>query len=59
MKPGDYAFGEFGHNDQKQKAKASAPLPAIKRFEILYIRSQKERRHTDTGNIHAPSQFRQ
>ncbi|HEX7906017.1 MAG TPA: GDSL-type esterase/lipase family protein [Chitinophagaceae bacterium] len=37
MKPGDYLFIEFGHNDQKQKGEGIGPFTSYKKYLKQYI----------------------
>jgi lysophospholipase L1-like esterase len=37
MKPGDYLFIEFGHNDQKRKGEGIGPWTSYKNYLIQYI----------------------
>lgn len=43
MKPGDYLFIEFGHNDQKQKGEGIGPFTSYKRNLQLYIREVRKK----------------
>jgi lysophospholipase L1-like esterase len=43
MKPGDYLFIEFGHNDQKQKGKGVGPFTTYKRDLKHYISEVKKK----------------
>ena len=43
MKPGDYLFIEFGHNDQKQKGEGVGPFTSYKKNLQLYIREVKDK----------------
>jgi lysophospholipase L1-like esterase len=43
MKPGDYLFIEFGHNDQKQKGEGVGPFTTYKRDLKHYINEVKKK----------------
>jgi lysophospholipase L1-like esterase len=43
MKPGDYLFIEFGHNDQKQKGAADGPFTSYK-TELKYFISETRKK---------------
>lgn len=43
MKPGDYLFIQFGHNDQKDKAKGAGPYTSYKANLKRYIQAVREK----------------
>lgn len=43
MKPGDYLFIEFGHNDQKQKGEGIGPFTSYKKSLQHYIREVRKK----------------